>query len=47
MGIGKADFDAVIEDMNATLDTFKVSGREKEEFLALLRPMRKDIVEKP
>ena len=35
------------EDINATLDTFKVSGREKEEFLAMLRPMRKDIVEKP
>ena len=47
MGIGGADFDAVIEDINATLDKFKVSGREKEEFLTLLRPMRKDIVEKP
>jgi len=47
MGIGNADFDAVIEDATATLDKFKVSGREKDEFLALLRPMRKDIVEKP
>ena len=47
MGIGNADFDAVIEDMSATLNELKVSGREKEEFLALLRPMRKDIVEKP
>ena len=47
MGLTNADFDAVIEDMNAALDKFKVSGREKEEFLALLRPMRKDIVEKP
>ena len=47
MGISNADFDAVIEDATATLDKFKVSGREKDEFLALLRPMRKDIVEKP
>ena len=47
MGIGNADFDAVIDDMSATLNEHKVSGREKEEFLALLRPMRKDIVEKP
>jgi hemoglobin len=47
MGISNADFDAVIEDATATLDKFKVSGREKDEFLALLRPMRKDTVEKP
>ena len=47
MGIRNADFDAVIEDANATLDKLKVSGREKDEFLALLRSMRKDIVGKP
>ena len=46
LGISHADFDAVLEDATASLDQFKVPAREKEEFLSLLRPMRKDIVEK-
>ena len=47
MGISNADFDAVIENLGAALDKFKVPAREKDELLAVLRPMRKDIVEKP
>ena len=46
LGISNADFDTVIEDLAASLDKFKVTSREKEDFLNLLRPMRKDIVEK-
>ena len=46
LGVSNADFDAVMEDVVASMDKFKVSPREKEDFLGLLRPMRKDIVEK-
>ncbi len=46
MGITNADFDALVGDLVATLDKFKVGEREKQELLAALGPMRKDIVEK-
>ena len=46
MGITNADFDALVGDLVATLDKFKVGDREKQELLAALGPMRKDIVEK-
>ena len=46
MGITNADFDALVGDLIATLDKFKVGEREKQELLAALAPMRKDIVEK-
>jgi hemoglobin len=46
MGITNADFDALVGDLVATLDKFKVGAREKQELLAALGPMRKDIVEK-
>lgn len=46
MGISSDDFDALLQDLVASLDTFKVGEREKGELLALLRPMQKDIVEK-
>lgn len=47
MGITNAEFDALVEDLAATLDKFRVGETEKNELLALLAPMRKDIVERP
>jgi hemoglobin len=45
MGITPAEFDAVVDDLVKTLDKYKVPAREKDELLALLAPMRDDIVE--
>jgi hemoglobin len=45
MGITPAEFDAVVDDLVKTLDKYEVSAREKNELLALLGPMRGDIVE--
>jgi len=47
MGISTADFDALVEDLVAALDKFKVGEREKGELLGALGPMKGDIVEKP
>ncbi len=47
MGVTNAAFDALVGDLVATLDKFKVGEQEKRELLAVLGPMRKDIVEKP
>ncbi|MFO0765791.1 MAG: group 1 truncated hemoglobin [Nitrospiraceae bacterium] len=46
MGINSGDFDALVGDLVATLNQFKVPEREKNELLGALGPM-KDIVEKP
>jgi len=46
MGVANADFDALVQDLVATLDKFKVPVKEKNELLAVLGPMRKDIVER-
>ena len=48
LGITNADYDAVVEDLITTLDKFKfwIPEKEKNELLALLGPMRKDIVTK-
>jgi len=46
MGIAEPDFDALVQDLVASLDTFKVGEREKGELLAVLGPMKKDIVER-
>jgi hemoglobin len=46
MGITSAAFDALVGDLVATLDKFKVGEREKNELLGVLGPMKKDIVEK-
>jgi hemoglobin len=46
MGIANAHFDALVQDLVATLDKFKVPDREKNELLAALGPMRQDIVER-
>ncbi|HSA60626.1 MAG TPA: group 1 truncated hemoglobin [Nitrospiraceae bacterium] len=45
MKITNGDFDALVEDLVAALDKFKVPTREKGELLGLLAPMKKDIVE--
>jgi hemoglobin len=47
MRITNADFDALVGDLVAALNKFKVPEREKNELLAVLGPMRKDIVEAP
>jgi hemoglobin len=46
MGISDADFNALVEDLVATLDKFKVPEKEKSELLGALGPMKKDIVTK-
>jgi len=45
MDITNADFDALVEDLTITLDKFRfwVPEKEKNELLAVLGPMRKDI----
>ena len=47
MKITTADFNALVEDLVASLDRFKVSETEKKELLGILGPMKKDIVEIP
>ena len=47
MKISNEDFGALVEDLVKALDKFKVPTREKGELLALLEPMKKDIVEAP
>src|SRR5262245_56464686 len=47
MGVTEGDFNATVEDLVQTVDEFKVPEREKQELLALLGPLKKDIVEKP
>ncbi len=46
MGVTNAHFDALVGDLVATLDKFKVPDKEKNELLSVLGPMRKDIVER-
>lgn len=47
MRITTADFNALVDDLVASLNTFKVPDAEKKELLGLLGPMKKDIVEIP
>jgi hemoglobin len=46
MGVTNAAFDALVEDLIKALDHHKVGKGEKDELLAVLGPMRSDIVEK-
>jgi hemoglobin len=46
MGVSDSDFDALVEDLVAALDTFKVGAHEKDQLLGALAPMKPDIVEK-
>ncbi|HEY5647991.1 MAG TPA: group 1 truncated hemoglobin [Nitrospiria bacterium] len=41
------EFDVVVDDLVQTLSNYQVPEREKNELLALLGPMRPDIVEAP
>jgi hemoglobin len=44
MNIKDADFDALVEDLKASLDHFKVGAKEQQELLGALAPMRAAIV---
>ena len=44
MRITDAQFNALVEDLVKSLDKFKVPQREKDELLAVLGPMKPDIV---
>lgn len=44
MGVTDQHFDALVEDLVKSLDKYQVPTKEQQELLALLGPMRKDIV---
>ncbi len=44
MRISEADFNALVEDLVKTLNKFKVPAKEQQELLAILGPMKADIV---
>ena len=46
MGVGGADFGALVEDLVGALDKFKVKEADKNALLGVLGPMKSDIVEK-
>ncbi len=46
MGIDEPAFNALVEDLVKALDKFSVPEQEKSELLAVLEPMKSDIVEK-
>ena len=46
LGIQNRHFNALVEDLAKTLNKFKVPEREQKELVAILAPMRKDIVER-
>ena len=45
MGVTAGEFDALVEDLVATLEQLGVAKAEQDELLGLLAPMRADIVE--
>jgi hemoglobin len=47
MGVTDGEFDALVEDLSATLDQLGVAAAEKNELLALLGPLRPQIVTSP
>ena len=47
MDITDAAFDALVADLQAALVKFQVPEREQQELLAMLAPMRVDIVNYP
>jgi hemoglobin len=47
LGITAADWDAQAKLLVATLDKFNVPAKEKDEVLALVSTLKKDIVDKP
>ena len=47
LGIDSADFNALVGDLGKTLKKFKVKKADQKELVAILAPLKKDIVEKP
>ena len=45
MGVTAGEFNALVEDLVATLNQFKVPSAEQEELLAILGPLKSEIVE--
>lgn len=45
MGVTTGEFNALVEDLVATLDQFKVPGAEQQELLGILGPLKGEIVE--
>ena len=45
MGVTAGEFDALVADLVATLDQFKVPATEQQELIGILGPLRGDIVE--
>ncbi len=47
LGIGEKDWTGSVDALVATLDKFKVPAKEKDEVLAAVGGLKKDIVERP
>jgi hemoglobin len=45
MGVSAGEFDALVEDLVATLNSFKVPQREQDDLLGILGPLKTEIVE--
>ncbi|TMC40241.1 MAG: group 1 truncated hemoglobin [Chloroflexi bacterium] len=45
MGVTRGEFDALVDDLVQTLHQFKVPSREQSELLAILGPLKSEIVE--
>ena len=45
MGVTKGEFNALVDDLVATLKQFKVPSAEQDELLAILGPLKSEIVE--
>jgi hemoglobin len=45
MGVTAGEFDALVEDLVATLNQFNVPAAEQQELIGILGPLRSDIVE--
>jgi hemoglobin len=46
MGVTAGEFEALVEDLIATLDRFSVPAAEQQELIGILAPLRGDIVTK-
>lgn len=46
MGVRNRDFDALVQNLAKSLNKFKVPAREQRELVAILAPMRRDIVQR-
>jgi hemoglobin len=47
LGVTEKDWDASVKHLVGTLDKFKVPAKEKDDVLAAVTTLKKDIVEKP